>query len=87
MQTHLTTIRKLATIGQRIYNSRFKKLEKSKKGKIIAIEVESGKGFIGSSTIEVGLRAKKAFPGKLFFFKRIGFPAVHSLRGFIPSKK
>lgn len=77
----------LTKTGQRIYKNRYKNLEKSKKGKIIAIEIETGEGFIGNSTIEAGLRAKKKFPHKLFFFKRIGYPAVHSLKGFVPATK
>lgn len=87
MHTGSKNIHTLARLGEKIYRSRFKRLEKSKKGKIIAIDVESGQGFLGSSTIEAGLRAKKKFPGRLFFFKRIGYPAVHSLKGFIPATK
>lgn len=87
MRTATVKIQKLASQGEKIYRLHFKRLEKSSRGKIIAIDVESGEGFIGSSTIEAGLRAKKKFPKRLFFFKRIGYPSVHSLKGFVPISK
>lgn len=87
MEATAKNIQQLARLGPKIYRNRFRKLEKTKKGKIIAIEIESGQGFIGNSTIEAGLRARKKFPHKLFFFKRIGYPAVHSLHGFVPIKR
>lgn len=87
MRETITNVNQLAKRGRKIYNTFFKKLEKTKKGKIIAIEVDSHEGFLGNTTIEAGLRAKKKYPKKMFFFKRIGYDAVHSLKGFVPTVK
>lgn len=77
----------LAQKAQGIYKRLYqKKLEKTEKGKIIAIEVDSGDIFIGNSTIDAGLKAKNKYPNKTFYFKRVGYPAVHSLKGFVPVK-
>ena len=78
----------LSQKGLRIYRKKYgKKFEKLKKGKIIAIEVDSGDGFIANTTIEAALKAKARYPKKLFYFKRIGYPAVHSHKGFVFSAK
>lgn len=81
-------LEKLSLRGMRIYREKYgKKLERTKKGKIIAIEVESGDGFIANTTIEAAVKAKARYPKKLFYFKRIGYPAVHSHKGFVFSAK
>lgn len=77
----------LAKQALAIYRKNQKKLERQKRGKIAAIDVKSAEIFIGDSTIQAGLKAKKKHPDHLFYFKRIGYPAVHSLKGFIPSSK
>jgi len=59
--------------GEEIYNRKLKKkLEPKYNGKIVAIEVESAKYFIGDSVVEAGQKAKATFPEKIFFFMRIG---------------
>jgi len=50
-----------------------KKLEPKYKGKMIAIEVDSGKYFMGDDLDEAGDKAKAAFPDKIFYFKRVGY--------------
>jgi hypothetical protein len=47
------------------------------KGKIVAIEVESGDYFLGENTIDAYNKAVKKYPLKEFFFKRIGFKATY----------
>ena len=78
-------LKNLSQKGLRIYRKKYgNKFEKSQKGKIVAIEVDSGDVFVGHSAIEAGLKAKSKYPKKLFYFKRVGYPAVHSLKGFVP---
>jgi len=50
-----------------------KKLEPKYKGKMIAIEVDSGKYFMGDDLREASQKATAAFPDKIFYFKRVGF--------------
>jgi hypothetical protein len=68
--------------GKEIYRRKLKKkLEPKYNGKIVAIEVESGKYFIGDTLGEAGEKAKAAFPDKIFFFMRVGpNPAVYKKR-------
>ena len=59
----------------------FKKIDRALasqyKGKIVAIEVESGDYFIGDSEIEAYEKATERHPNKKFVFKRIGFASTH----------
>ena len=47
------------------------------KGKIIAIDANSGSYFIGNSELEAYKNAIKKYPNKKFVFKRIGFQSTH----------
>ena len=47
-------------------------LEKDHHGKYVVIEVESGKHFIGDTRDEATIEARKSFPNKVMFIKRIG---------------
>ena len=66
--------------GRKIYKRLRSKLEKNYKGKIIAIEPESGGYVIGRDELQTALKAQQKFPGKVFDFFRIGYPAVHKFR-------
>jgi hypothetical protein len=52
-------------------------LEPRHKGKIIAIEVETGDYFLGDSVIEAVNKVKEKHPDKVFFIARIGYKAVY----------
>jgi len=43
---------------------------------MIAIEVDSGKYFMGDDLREASEKATAAFPDKIFYFKRVGFKAA-----------
>lgn len=47
------------------------------KGKIIAIDTESGEYFIGDSELDAYKKAIKNISKKQFIFKRIGFASTH----------
>ena len=65
-----------------IYAQRYKdRLEATVRGKVIAIEVESGEIFIGRTVLEAAMQARRKFPDRLFYFIQVGYPAVHSLKG------
>jgi hypothetical protein len=63
-----------------IYESIQGKLEPSFKGKILAIEVESGGHFIRETVLEAARKARAKRPDKAFHFFRIGFPTVYVWR-------
>jgi len=62
----------------------FKKIQnrfiRRHKGKIIAIEPDSGRYFIGDGELETAQLALAEFPNKIFSFFRIGYPVVHKFR-------
>lgn len=66
--------------GEEIYEDLRSKIEKKHKGEVMAIDPETRKFVIGKDTLEAALKAKKIFPDKIFYFIKIGYPAVHKLR-------
>jgi len=54
-----------------------KDLSPKYKGKIVAIDTDSGKYFIGDSELDAYKKATKQLPKKQFVFKRIGFSSTH----------
>ena len=71
---------RLVAKGEEVYQRVKEKLEPEQRGKIVAIEVESGDYFLGGSVIEAGKKARKKHPNKLFYFVKVGFPAVNRRR-------
>ncbi len=69
-----------AAKGRQVYKQIQTDLEAKHKGKIVAIEPESGDYFLGRTIGEAGNKAKKKYPDKIFYFARIGHRAVHVLR-------
>lgn len=67
--------------GEEIYRLRLKKkLEPKYNGKVIAIEVKSGKYFLGDDLNEASSKAETAFPDSIFCFMRVGNEAVYKKR-------
>jgi len=70
-------IRRLGEEGERIYYEKLKPiLEPKYKGKIVAIEVDSGDYFIGDFVVETGDKAKQNYPDKIFHFMRVGYRSL-----------
>ena len=51
------------------------------KGKIAAIEPESGDFFLGASLIEALDRGRERHPAGVFYFVRVGHPTAHVHHG------
>jgi hypothetical protein len=66
--------------AERVYQRILPSL-KGQEGKIVAIEVESGDYFVGADIDEAYRQAAARHPGKLFFFKRVGFRSVYFMGG------
>ena len=47
------------------------------KGKIAAVEPRSGHYFLGQTLIEAAKEARNSFPGKVFYFIRVGSRTAH----------
>lgn len=71
----------LVVQGQKIYETLLQeKLEPEHKGKVVAIEVESGDYFLGKSVVEAARKARLKHPEKLFYFAKVGYRAMHIRR-------
>lgn len=55
-----------------IYETIRDDMEANYKGKIVAIDPETGDYFIGNSGIEAGDKAREKYPDKRFFLIRVG---------------
>ena len=66
-----------------IYDERLKgELEPDHNGAFLAVEVESGDYFLGTSEIEAYDEAIKRHPGKKFAFLRVGFKTTRFVGAF-----
>ena len=54
-----------------------KELSSKYKGKIVAIDSDSGDYFLGTSELDAYKKAMKRYPNKKFVFKRVGFKETH----------
>ena len=61
----------IAQKGTKVYQNISKKIEKDHLGDFVAIEVESGKYFLGQTQIEAIEKAKKYFPAYHIFEVKI----------------
>jgi hypothetical protein len=61
--------------------ARLRKLARTQKSQIAAIEMGSQEIFVGKDVVEATLKGWKKYPGQSFYFVRIGYPAVHRHRG------
>ncbi len=64
-----------------IYKKHMARLETAERGKVVAIEVDSGEVFVGRTALEAAMKGRRKFPDKIFYFTRVGYTAVHSLKG------
>ena len=73
----------LAEKSKLFYESKLKNLlEPSEKGKFVAIEPDTESYFVDKDGTKALLRARDAFPDKLFFLMRIGYKAADSIGGY-----
>jgi len=56
------------------------------KGKIVAIDVETGDYYIESTVLKAGMLGRKTRPQAKFYFKRIGYDAVYRQHGVIKKR-
>ncbi|MGH7966734.1 MAG: hypothetical protein ACRERD_33725 [Candidatus Binatia bacterium] len=66
--------------GEEIYQTLKNQLEGSHRGEIVAIEPESEDYFLGKDVVEATEVGRNTHPDKLFYYIRVGFPAVHRRR-------
>ena len=75
----------IAKRGEEIYQKKFKEIyEPSHNGKFLAIEINSEEGFLGDTLVKAVEEAKKKHPQKIFYIKKIGFPAAEVISSQSP---
>lgn len=47
------------------------------RGKIAAVEPRSGRYFLGETFVQTAREARKSFPGRTFYFVRVGSRTAH----------
>lgn len=62
---------------EKIYKKLKDELEPKYKGKIVAIEIDSGEYFLGNTLREADAEARAKYPDKVFYAVKIGYPAVY----------
>lgn len=72
----------IAQKGTQVYQKISKQIEKNHSGNFVAIEVESGKYFLGKTQMEAIEKARKSFPTKIFYLMKVGFPAAVTFSGY-----
>ncbi|HEY9286210.1 MAG TPA: hypothetical protein VIP46_22350 [Pyrinomonadaceae bacterium] len=69
--------------GQKIYDERLKAaLERDHFGRFAAIDPETGRYFLGDTSVEATGAAHDAMPESRFYLVRIGHEAAHSIGGY-----
>lgn len=78
----------LSQQGETIYHTRIlpNLPVENLKGKIIAIDVESGEYFIEQTVLKAIMLGRQRYPQQQFYCKRIGYPAVYSYHSHRPVK-
>jgi hypothetical protein len=71
----------LAIKARKIYNERLKQtLELSSRGQFVAIEVDTGDYFLGSTPLEAIKNGKQKHPKKVFHVMKVGYKAAILLK-------
>lgn len=71
-----------ARLGTEIYEKSIRpKVEDDNKGKIVAIDVDSGDFELGETTLEAAERLYARRPDAQIWSERIGYPAVYRFGG------
>ena len=63
--------------ANKLFEKISKELTAKHKGKIVAIDTDTGSYFVGDSEIDAYQKAIKKYPDKKFIFKRIGFDSTY----------
>lgn len=69
-------------IANKIFIDISKKLLPKEKGKIVAIDPQSGNYAVGSTELEAYKKIAKELPKRQFVFKRLGFASTHFVGAF-----
>lgn len=72
-------LERIATEGQKIYDSIKVQHEPADNGKFLAIDIDSKEVFLASTSAEALELARQKFPNKVFYVVKIGYDAAEIL--------
>jgi len=72
-------IERIATEGRKIYEEIKREYELEKKGKFLAIDIETKETFEDDSSAGALKQAKEKFPEKIFYVVKIGEASVETI--------
>ena len=74
-----TDIQRIAEEGSKIYQEIKSQYDPKEKGKFLAIDIESKKTYLGSTSAEAVEAARKNHPNKIFYVIKIGFDVAETM--------
>ncbi len=84
IQPNKVHAKRLAEVAERLYEEKLRtKLEPGHNGEIVVIDAESGDYFLGENLHEANEKARKKYPGHVFYAIKVGHPAVYSFGSHI----
>ncbi|MEX1112522.1 MAG: hypothetical protein WEC84_03595 [Candidatus Andersenbacteria bacterium] len=72
-------VQKIAAEGARIYEQIKGRYESDHKGEFLAINIDTGEEFLGSTNSEAVEKAREKYPETIFYVVRIGYSATETL--------
>ena len=73
--------REIADAGEKIYKEKYQAdFEARYQGQVVAIDITTQRALVARSMREVSEHARKTCPGSLFYFLKVGAPAVFNRR-------
>jgi hypothetical protein len=80
-------IQKIADEGAKIYDQIKTDYDPKEKGKFLAIDIESKKAYLGTTSAEALESARQNHPNKIFYVVKIGFDVAETMaRAFAEHK-
>lgn len=79
-------IQHIAEEGSKIYETLKNNYDPKEKGKFLAIDIESGKAYLGVTSAEALEKARQSHPNKIFYVVKIGFDFAESMAEYFTSE-
>lgn len=80
-------IEKIAEEGSRIYGRIKARYGTKERGKFLAIDIDSQRTYLGTTSAEALARAKKEYPHKVFYVVKIGYDAAETMAKYFIGKE
>lgn len=80
-------IQKIAEEGAKIYEKIKAQYDPQKKGKFLAIDIDTEHAYLGDTSAEALERAREQHPSKIFYVVKIGYETAETMaKSFVHSR-